>query len=646
MKLVNTNGKTLDEKEQRTAIKMLKDALQAQLDYYRNEIAESNNLGLELEEKARALEVFNIQQVKLDQYENHISEVSGDRKRSLEELFEAERYLMNYQILLAFNRAEDKRLLRNMAEIFRMNGDWNLVQNGAAQEIPVKDSKQGYENSAQGFTLAVEPMEGIEEIISFIPDELRNPISYLDDARSGNSGTIKENNDRVTELIEEIGNESDEDNNEKELIDIIEQRAMFTKVNTLSESLARSLREKKTTSFADIYDIFSRINENVNLGQTAGKLRGEAIFVRTDKDTLNGTSPNALCSQMLRLMNDISDKINTIKATKNEALQKTQAVQLAAYTYQMALSIHPFSDANGRSCRLLADTILQSFGLPPHIPEAAEKEISCTMGNPMDFRRGAEIFLDGVKNSSARIKDYNKKLIDEYCEFSQRMNVNENNARITEAVQNIQDPGQEAFRREVEAMEREKYNGCRMIRSMSDEKAENYSKIAELAESCRGTFRDSREYTEFNNVARFCADMAGILNDAKKGSDLCIDINKIDRKTGIIIKQMPKYAGSNTMTLVEAGQILYNARKGMVEKARAYVEYKLKDHTFDTKAERNKKAMNTDDRLKLKLMQKILPQNDPLQQLLDPLSAAPANQAVREGEQQVERVIERNPRNL
>jgi hypothetical protein len=40
-------------------------------------------------------------------------------------------------------------------------------------------------------------------------------------------------------------------------------------------------------------------------------------------------------------------------------------LELAALAYQKLVSIHPFADANGRTCRLVADIILQRGGLPP-----------------------------------------------------------------------------------------------------------------------------------------------------------------------------------------------------------------------------------------------------------------------------------------
>lgn len=49
----------------------------------------------------------------------------------------------------------------------------------------------------------------------------------------------------------------------------------------------------------------------------------------------------------------------------NEGMGRTDPIELAGLAYQKLVSIHPFADANGRTCRLVADIILQRHGLPP-----------------------------------------------------------------------------------------------------------------------------------------------------------------------------------------------------------------------------------------------------------------------------------------
>ncbi len=87
---------------------------------------------------------------------------------------------------------------------------------------------------------------------------------------------------------------------------------------------------------------------------SAGRIEGVGTF----------TAPKAL----YKTLSTIADSMNKIKKTQNEALRKTQAIQLAGFAYAVTLSEHVFMDANGRTCRLFADTILQTFELPPHTP--------------------------------------------------------------------------------------------------------------------------------------------------------------------------------------------------------------------------------------------------------------------------------------
>jgi Fic family protein len=61
---------------------------------------------------------------------------------------------------------------------------------------------------------------------------------------------------------------------------------------------------------------------------------------------------------VLPAMNELMDWYNANKATM-------PAPELAGKFYQRMASIHPFTDANGRTSRMAADWILQSEGYPP-----------------------------------------------------------------------------------------------------------------------------------------------------------------------------------------------------------------------------------------------------------------------------------------
>ena len=59
-----------------------------------------------------------------------------------------------------------------------------------------------------------------------------------------------------------------------------------------------------------------------------------------------------------------------------EENQHRDPIELAGLSYQKLVSIHPFDDANGRTCRLVVDSILQSRGLPPASYEGGEVNLA------------------------------------------------------------------------------------------------------------------------------------------------------------------------------------------------------------------------------------------------------------------------------
>lgn len=90
-----------------------------------------------------------------------------------------------------------------------------------------------------------------------------------------------------------------------------------------------------------------------------------------------------------------------------QACQKNGAnpISIAAQAYQRMVSIHPFSDGNGRTCRLVMDYVLQTCGLPPAILGKnvdlaifgiQEQDVSPRSKTPTE---AVEVVLNGVKTS-------------------------------------------------------------------------------------------------------------------------------------------------------------------------------------------------------------------------------------------------------
>jgi len=83
---------------------------------------------------------------------------------------------------------------------------------------------------------------------------------------------------------------------------------------------------------------------------------------------------------------------------KNEKLLPPE--WLAIEAYQRLISIHPFSDGNGRTCRLIANWILRRHGLPAVALDEKNLALFPARGDsnlPPDYPR--QIILDGIRKS-------------------------------------------------------------------------------------------------------------------------------------------------------------------------------------------------------------------------------------------------------
>ncbi|CAN7753887.1 Fic family protein [Paenibacillus sp. LjRoot56] len=67
----------------------------------------------------------------------------------------------------------------------------------------------------------------------------------------------------------------------------------------------------------------------------------------------------------------LSEKMEQLIQWYNEHKDKLHPVELAAEFHFRFVYIHPFSDGNGRTARLLMNLILMQFGFPPAIVKAA-----------------------------------------------------------------------------------------------------------------------------------------------------------------------------------------------------------------------------------------------------------------------------------
>jgi prophage maintenance system killer protein len=85
-------------------------------------------------------------------------------------------------------------------------------------------------------------------------------------------------------------------------------------------------------------------------------------------------------------------------------------VELAAQAYQRLISIHPFWDANGRTCRMVMDWILQKQGLPPAVLDDVNVAVfgGHVLYNQMDqvvsASKAAEAVAAGVERSLMQLQ--------------------------------------------------------------------------------------------------------------------------------------------------------------------------------------------------------------------------------------------------
>lgn len=279
-----------------------------------------------------------------------------------------------------------KRIMEKATPKGREFGDLREFFGGPFQRMfeqapELKDTREGLLRSTAGFRLASKPMEGVGELGEIRPGAA--DLSILNTVRSGNSGTLKESKSAPQ--------------TKKAQTAVFGYRSGLT----LTKVRADELAQRKEVTFADLFDVFCDINRTLRPDDPrSGKVRFEPIRA----NNLIGLEGLAVPGHLYETLSDTAEYMNRIRRQTDPLLRRTQAIQLAAYVYQVLLSEHVFDDGNGRSSRFFADVILQSFGLPPHTPNAGEFTAVATIGKELDFDRGAKLFLEGVRKSDELLR--------------------------------------------------------------------------------------------------------------------------------------------------------------------------------------------------------------------------------------------------
>ena len=412
-----------------------------------------------------------------------------------------------------------------------------------------KDSDEGFEKSSSSFKFVTKPMPGIENIGEYNP--ATDSVKDLYKGRTGNSTTLSANVDELKNKLENLPDDEAHQEEREKIQDKIDGFINGTFGLNTGAEIARihsaDLMNKDEVSFGDLFNAISEINEAARPGDPAGgKLRG--FFVRAGN--IEGISASYCPKQMYNILHKVADGINEIKKVEDKDLQKTMAVQLAAYAYPMTLSAHAFGDGNGRTCRLFCDTILQTFGLPPNTPVKEQTKITQTMGAEMNFALGADAFYKSVQISDATLKKDPEVRKQE---------------RITRMPEKKIDDAKTSTKLSA-------------LYEVDAETIKHLKDLQKKAKKVSGTFKDSKEYKDFRT--------------------------SIDKSLKIA-EQIMANESNPGFNMKKAEAAYAAAIRGMRKSANAYKEYKLKDKTIDKNAEPQKKKINKDDKKKLDLIDSV-----------------------------------------
>lgn len=118
-------------------------------------------------------------------------------------------------------------------------------------------------------------------------------------------------------------------------------------------------------------DGLQKINEVLgkgldNNGGTPGEVRKQDVMTMTATGAPNPYLPSKT------VPGELVAAVAWYQANRG----KMKGPALAAQMYQRLVSIHPFMDANGRTCRLAMDWVLESHGLPPAALQGEEVNVA------------------------------------------------------------------------------------------------------------------------------------------------------------------------------------------------------------------------------------------------------------------------------
>ena len=494
MPIVDSNGNLLCENDLRALTDMLQGSYEnhiGRLEDYKNRYTD--------EQTAEYFDrIIGVYREAIDSLEDDIqSAVNGRRKLSVPELSKRLNDGLTGRIKKVWIPAYKEAHRGFREQIAAEWGDDDLMP--MLTDSGDQNQPGAFKKSARSFKFSKTPIEGIESIGEY--DPARDRVTALYEGRAQGSFTMTRvmNIDQLIEKSKNHKEHSLEHNLLKQQIDSA-QRAPFGlhAGAELSRIHSDELRSKETVTFGDLYDVLSSLNEAARgYADGSGKLRGYGVRARKIKGVGASHTPQV----MYETLEKIADGMNSIKRTDDPRLRKSMAVELAAFSYQMLLSEHLFMDGNGRSCRLFADTILQTFGLPPHIPGTLSEmgkvspRFVGSLGDPLDFKAGTQYFMNGIRKSDAILKE------------QRELAGGKNGSLINEPGQGIEAVGAPLEDNLIDPPLQEEKKSRRRKSSVPEVTKDTLQYMKNLIdnlEDAKSSFRNSQEYKDLVSAAYKC----------------------------------------------------------------------------------------------------------------------------------------------
>ncbi len=201
------------------------------------------------------------------------------------------------------------------------------------------------------------------------------------------------------------------------LTDSVKSIANFSKASSIASKHAKKLKSSKAVSFSDLMRAYMDINIGVGEKGESDDGKMKAQWAGTSSGSIVGPSGDAISADLFLLFHYVAKTMNEIKAIqkKQPSIAKSRAVKLAGIVNTITISAHTFVNGNGRTCRLLADAILESFELPPASVNTTITGVAGLFGElyanddqkaagEKDFDRSTKGYLDGVLESDRRLR--------------------------------------------------------------------------------------------------------------------------------------------------------------------------------------------------------------------------------------------------